>query len=391
MSMAAPVAQRERGAGTAVLASQRDEHVVAVDRAAPFEREQGRVQRRVADLPAGQYAAAGDVLHQLRIGLVPGGQVGEPQLPALVGVGWDELDCDVDATQERRVDAASRVGGDDHDAVEGLQPLQQEVGLQVGVPVVGVADLGTAGHQRVALVEQQQDVELLGPGEDAVEVAFGLTYVLVDHGGQIDAVDVEVQPGRQMARGERLAGTARSAEQGADAAVDRTRPGAADVGSEALALAATGQQGRQLASRGGTQHRRRTGGERVEPGRKGFQGLPLERAGRGTGISRSHQGTTLDGRRSAGQAPGPVDVARREPEGLHELLLVARCGRSSGRPEVTASVGGTRAEREADRKSTRLNSSHGSISYAVFCLKKKKKTTTTLYYIKKKKKKKKIT
>src|SRR5207245_9330527 len=28
-----------------------------------------------------------------------------------------------------------------------------------------------------------------------------------------------------------------------------------------------------------------------------------------------------------------------------------------------------------DRKSTRLNSSHGSISYAVFCLKKKKRTT----------------
>src|SRR2546422_7093342 len=30
-----------------------------------------------------------------------------------------------------------------------------------------------------------------------------------------------------------------------------------------------------------------------------------------------------------------------------------------------------------DRKSTRLNSSHGYISYAVFCLKKKKKRTTT--------------
>src|SRR2546429_4107445 len=29
----------------------------------------------------------------------------------------------------------------------------------------------------------------------------------------------------------------------------------------------------------------------------------------------------------------------------------------------------------SDRKSTRLNSSHGYISYAVFCLKKKKKTT----------------
>src|SRR5438477_4516093 len=34
---------------------------------------------------------------------------------------------------------------------------------------------------------------------------------------------------------------------------------------------------------------------------------------------------------------------------------------------------GDRAERAADRKSTRLNSSHMSISYAVFCLKKKKK------------------
>src|SRR5207245_9517417 len=30
-----------------------------------------------------------------------------------------------------------------------------------------------------------------------------------------------------------------------------------------------------------------------------------------------------------------------------------------------------------DRKSTRLNSSHGSISYAVFCLKKKKSTMTS--------------
>src|SRR2546422_7363352 len=36
----------------------------------------------------------------------------------------------------------------------------------------------------------------------------------------------------------------------------------------------------------------------------------------------------------------------------------------------------SRAERLlVDRKSTRLNSSHGYISYAVFCLKKKKKNT----------------
>src|SRR5690348_17931960 len=34
---------------------------------------------------------------------------------------------------------------------------------------------------------------------------------------------------------------------------------------------------------------------------------------------------------------------------------------------------GTPSPTERDRKSTRLNSSHPSISYAVFCLKKKKK------------------
>src|SRR5690349_21903024 len=38
-------------------------------------------------------------------------------------------------------------------------------------------------------------------------------------------------------------------------------------------------------------------------------------------------------------------------------------------------VGGFEVVDEPDRKSTRLNSSHVEISYAVFCLKKKKKTT----------------
>src|SRR5204862_7723679 len=39
------------------------------------------------------------------------------------------------------------------------------------------------------------------------------------------------------------------------------------------------------------------------------------------------------------------------------------------------------AERVGDRKSTRLNSSHVEISYAVFCLKKKKKEYNKLKYV----------
>src|SRR3712207_7570435 len=44
-------------------------------------------------------------------------------------------------------------------------------------------------------------------------------------------------------------------------------------------------------------------------------------------------------------------------------------------PRLGAAVGGdggpSEVERRGDRKSTRLNSSHANISYAVFCLKKK--------------------
>src|SRR3712207_8080032 len=50
-----------------------------------------------------------------------------------------------------------------------------------------------------------------------------------------------------------------------------------------------------------------------------------------------------------------------------------------GGREVSEYLGsGMFAELAADRKSTRLNSSHANISYAVFCLKKKNNKTYTL-------------
>src|SRR2546429_4355147 len=42
-------------------------------------------------------------------------------------------------------------------------------------------------------------------------------------------------------------------------------------------------------------------------------------------------------------------------------------------------VDAIQAKLQRDRKSTRLNSSHGYISYAVFCLKKKRTLTELLY------------
>src|SRR2546430_3608983 len=53
------------------------------------------------------------------------------------------------------------------------------------------------------------------------------------------------------------------------------------------------------------------------------------------------------------------------------------CGEGGAARELLP-AGAVRAVRPAggDRKSTRLNSSHSQISYAVFCLKKKKKKRT---------------
>src|SRR2546422_1963867 len=44
-----------------------------------------------------------------------------------------------------------------------------------------------------------------------------------------------------------------------------------------------------------------------------------------------------------------------------------------------AAAGGSRTGEQVDRKSTRLNSSHGYISYAVFCFKKKNNITLETY------------
>src|SRR5207245_8052295 len=81
-------------------------------------------------------------------------------------------------------------------------------------------------------------------------------------------------------------------------------------------------------------------------------------------------------------SPPPPDFY---PLSLHDALPIFQPGRPASlcqnptriglvTPSSTPRAAWQRARSgSGDRKSTRLNSSHGSISYAVFCLKKKKK------------------
>src|SRR6266849_6872764 len=57
---------------------------------------------------------------------------------------------------------------------------------------------------------------------------------------------------------------------------------------------------------------------------------------------------------------------------LHDALPISCATADRGPRGGAAGTANDRADRIRDRKSTRLNSSHEWISYAVFCLKKKK-------------------
>src|SRR6266581_9169886 len=98
-----------------------------------------------------------------------------------------------------------------------------------------------------------------------------------------------------------------------------------------------------------------------------------------------------------------VPVARQEHVGRDAVQAVQRPHRQrrvlveAGGHDLRTEPAGERVaghqrvagqQHPPDRKSTRLNSSHPSISYAVFCLKKKKKINKLMFIIKKKNKKK---
>src|SRR3712207_7750119 len=72
-----------------------------------------------------------------------------------------------------------------------------------------------------------------------------------------------------------------------------------------------------------------------------------------------------------------------------DVLVPARLPQHDAREALPGDVGGLQVQRQhvhgeavpGDRKSTRLNSSHANISYAVFCLKKKKITVHHAYVL----------
>src|SRR3712207_8272870 len=97
------------------------------------------------------------------------------------------------------------------------------------------------------------------------------------------------------------------------------------------------------------------------------QGWSQQRTAEALGVSK---GAVSQWMKRARQGGGPQALKRRPAPGATPRLSDEQRAKL---PELLARAIGTR-----DRKSTRLNSSHANISYAVFCLK-KKQTNTLLH------------
>src|SRR2546430_12546520 len=82
----------------------------------------------------------------------------------------------------------------------------------------------------------------------------------------------------------------------------------------------------------------------------------------GVNVVKKHKrATTPQGESGIIEFPAPIAASK-------VMLLDPK----SGQPTRVRRLARLRVEQHQDRKSTRLNSSHSQISYAVFCLKKKK-------------------
>src|SRR5258707_7817816 len=105
---------------------------------------------------------------------------------------------------------------------------------------------------------------------------------------------------------------------------------------------------------------------------------------------RDHRGLVVGGYEfddvQNGRAPGADQLAGPQHLGGQQASWLGRVGAWHGRgvydvavqaavERVSAIRYDVQRRRRRDRKSTRLNSSHANISYAVFCLKKKKNIT----------------
>jgi hypothetical protein len=103
-------------------------------------------------------------------------------------------------SQERRVEVHFLFDRHDDEAAMFFDALPQISHLGVGVTVVSVFDLGTFAEKRVGFVEVKDRAAFLRGVEQAAQIFFRFTDVLVHDPGEINALEVEFKLAGQRAR-----------------------------------------------------------------------------------------------------------------------------------------------------------------------------------------------
>ena len=109
----------------------------------------------------------------------------------MLAPGERELDHEAQAAQERRVQSAFHIGGEDRQAAVRLHALEQITDLDIGVTVVAVFDLAALAEEGVGLVKKENGSAIFGGVEDPAQVFLGLADVFVHHLAEIDAIEIE--------------------------------------------------------------------------------------------------------------------------------------------------------------------------------------------------------
>ena len=152
-----------------------------MDAAGVGRRHEGRADGDVLDVAARELEAAGEEVEVHVVGDGRGvGEVSPPEAIAVGLLGKGKLDRQAHPPEESLVDVLPQVRGEDDNALELLDALEQVTRFNVGVAVVRVLDLGALAEERVGLVEEEDGVRVFGLREDAREILFGLADVLAD-------------------------------------------------------------------------------------------------------------------------------------------------------------------------------------------------------------------
>ena len=263
-------------------------------------------------------AAAGRTSFQIRL--------------AILGLREREVDHDVEAAQERVVHVLAEVRREDDRAGVALHLLEQVGDLDVGVAVVRVLHLGALAEERVGLVEEEDRVRALGGAEHAVEVLLGLADVLRDHGGEVEAEEVEAEVAREHLAGHRLARAGLAGEQHLEALAPGDGLLVAPLGQDEVAVAQVGRDRVEHLELALGDHDVGPREGRIEPRRElreaGARGAPCAEVE----IRRCREDLAAGRCGQAGHVGGVCDLADREPELGGDVVdvLGARVGGPGG-------------------------------------------------------------